>query len=45
MRLGDGFRLFDRADWRRKVRVPTSTRRAENEKRPVVLPERKGTEA
>jgi len=36
MRPSEEYRVFDRADWRRKVRVPDWQRRAETEKHPAL---------
>jgi len=44
MRPGQGFRVFDRADWRRKARVPDLAQRAEIEKRPSQVADRKTQE-
>jgi hypothetical protein len=44
MRIGQGIRVFERANWQRKARTPTWLRRAESEKRPASVPERKVTE-
>jgi hypothetical protein len=45
MRTVVGFQLFDRADWRRKVRMPNRLRKAESEKQRFGSPEdRKASE-
>jgi hypothetical protein len=44
MRIGQGFRVFDRESWQRKTREPTWLRRAESEKRPAPPADRKVSE-
>ena len=44
MRPGQEIRVFDRDDWRRKVRVPSWARREENGSNPTSSADRKVTE-
>ncbi len=41
MRLGNGVRLFDRAEWRRKTRVPDRLRHGKSEERRSQTEDRK----
>jgi len=44
MRQSEGIRLFDRADWNRKIRVPEWQRHPESEKRPGPVEDLKTSE-